>query len=130
MLFLMHPLSELIQSFHHLSRKQHSWSFHFILQNVQNAGFGRFLINVFPLAQKFCACVCERENFFRFLFKSVYTFTSIFPKLHDSPAETKLRTLDVHRAMSFHLSRTKTFWESLRLFVAFGNKSRGTSFTS
>lgn len=30
--------------------------------------------------------------------------------------------------MSFHLSRTKPFWKSLRLFVAFGNKSRGIFF--
>lgn len=30
--------------------------------------------------------------------------------------------------MSFHLSRTKPFWKSLRLFVAFDNKSRGDFF--
>lgn len=70
-----------------------------------------------------------------FFFKLFQVFIQIslyiyqyFSKFHDSPTETKLHTLDVLRAMSFHLSRTKPFWKSLRLFVAFGNKSRGIFF--
>lgn len=92
-------------SIHHVSKQPHLWySYHFILQNVQNADFGRSLINLFPTVQNFIFF-----KLFQVFIQISLCIYQYFSKLHDSPTETKLHTLDVLRAMSFHLSRTKPF---------------------
>lgn len=63
-----------LNTYHHFIISQHNStcsSYHFILQNVQNADFGRSLISLFPMVQNF---VCVWKLFQVFIQISLYTY--------------------------------------------------------
>lgn len=63
-----------LNTYHHFIISQHSstcGSYHFILQNVQNADFGRSLISLFPTVQNF---LCVWKFFQVFIQISLYIY--------------------------------------------------------
>lgn len=52
------------------------------------------------------------------------------PKPHANTFESTMHTLDVRRALSFYLDRTKLFRTSPKLFVSIAERSRGTSISN